>query len=143
MWLWISGVEIRKKGRVRKVPQPRGVVGHCVNDARDVGNFCEVTVMALMERKEAKQVGGGAVVRHGAFLDPGDGRRVVAKRCEGAFTAVGADCDDVLVTEHAGQFQIGVGDSAVGVGEADQRVLDVAGKGLSPHDRRNGSQQRR
>jgi hypothetical protein len=127
-----------KKGRVREVPQSRCIVGHRVDDTRDMGDFREVTVVALMKSKDAQEVGGRTVVGDRSFLDPGDGRGVVTQRRQGEFPAVGLCGDNVLVTYNAGEFQVGVGDGPVGVGKAHERVLDIAWKGLAPYHRRDG-----
>ncbi len=45
-----------------------------------MGDFCEITVVALMERKEAQKVSSGAVVGDRSLFEPGDCGCVVAKR---------------------------------------------------------------
>jgi hypothetical protein len=153
--LWIRCIKIGKKCRVRKVPQPRCiishsinytgnvrdfseitvvalVISHSINDTGNVRDSSEITVVALVEREEAKQVGGGAVVGDGPFFYPCDGRSVIAKGCQGEFTAVGVGSEDVLVAKDAGEFQVGIGDRAVGICKADQRRLDVGRETLTP-----------
>jgi hypothetical protein len=98
-----------------------------------VGNFGEVAVVALMERKEAQEVGSRAVVGDGALLDPSNSGSVVAEGSKGALTAVSEFSKDVLMAEDAGEFQVGVGKRAVGMGKAHEVGLDVGRKGLTPH----------
>jgi hypothetical protein len=96
-----------------------------------VGDFGEVAVVALMERKEAEEVGSRAVVGDGAFLDPGNSRSVVAEGSKSALTAVRNLCENVLVAEDAGELQVGIGKGAAGMGKAHEVVLDVARKALA------------
>jgi hypothetical protein len=65
-------------------------------------------------------------------LDPGDGRRVVAEGGEGTLAAVGKVSDQVLVAEDASEFQVRVGNGAVGICKADQVILNAPGKRFSP-----------
>jgi hypothetical protein len=97
-----------------------------------VGIFGEVALAVLMERKEAKYVGSRAVVRHGAFLDPGDSRSVVAKGSNNALTAVSEFREDVLVAENAVEFQDGIGKGAIGMGKLAKSAWMWLGKGSRP-----------
>ena len=46
-------IKMRKKGSVRKMPEPRGVVGHGVGRPRNVVVLRQVAVMALVHAGEA------------------------------------------------------------------------------------------
>ena len=113
----------------------RTIVGHGVISARDVEQEGEVPVEALVEGGEPKKVGAGAVGSDRAAAVPGDGGDVVAHGVGGGFTAGGVGGDDILVQDGAGEFEVAVGERAVGVGIGDELGLDLGGPCGAPKKR--------
>jgi hypothetical protein len=84
----------------------------------------KIAIVALMKCLEAEQVSWGAGGGGGSLGLPGEGRGIVGERVDGTLTTVGVVDQDVVLGNSARQLQIGVGDSAGGVGRADEGSLD-------------------
>jgi hypothetical protein len=91
--------------------------------------------VALVEGLETEEVGRDARGGGGALGLPGEGRRVVRERVDGALTAVHLVDKDVVVRDGPGELEIRIGERAVGVAAADDGVLDVEGERCAPEDR--------
>jgi hypothetical protein len=85
------------------VVQAGAIIGHGIIRARDVKHEGEVTMVVLMEGREAEKVRPGAVVAgDGAAAVPRDGGNIVAHGVCSGFTAVGMRGDDILMQDSTG-----------------------------------------
>ena len=80
--------EVGKEFRHGEMLQARGVVGHHVGLASDVGDFVAVAVVALVEAGRPTQVGRRGVGRHGPLSTAGHRWRVVGEAGEGDLAEV-------------------------------------------------------
>jgi hypothetical protein len=118
------------------MPEAGRVVGHRIQNARDMGDLRQVAVVAPVEGKQTQKVRRRAIGRDRGAPDPGNSRRVVTKGCQGKLAAVGDVCQDILVTQNSREFEVRIGDGPIGVAEGDERGLDVCGERLAPQEGR-------
>ena len=97
--LWVSRVEVGEECVVVEVPQARGIVGHDVAFATNVGDFVVVAVVALVETGCAADVCRGTGGGGRAFSVSAHGWCVVATGSQCSFAKV------VLVSGHVGLRQ--------------------------------------
>ena len=97
--LWVSRVEVGEECVVVEVPQARGIVGHDVAFAANVGDFVVVAVVALVETGCAADVCRGTGGGGRTFSVSAHGWCVVATGSQCSFAKV------VLVSGHIGLRQ--------------------------------------
>ena len=94
--------KMSEKGRVSKVLQPRGVVGHDVGVAREVSGLMTVAVEALVHARDVAQGGRRPFRGDRALLDATDGWGVVNPGSNGRVLHVSVLCLDGQLSDHAG-----------------------------------------
>ena len=92
-----------------------------------------------VKRKEAQEVRCRAGLGDRPAFRPVNGRGVVRESRKRELAYGGDLGKDVLVRHNAGQFQVGVVDSACGVLPGDEAALEVLWERLSPHEWRRGT----
>ena len=107
------------------MPEARAVIGHDIGWPRDIGWFGDIAVVALVDAVEAKQVCSGTSGGGGMFVVPNHHGYVVAQGDNGAAAQVNFIGKDVLVCKKTSEFQMGIGDVAMGVVCGDQTTLDM------------------
>ena len=70
----------------------------------------------------------------GSFPLPKHGRGVIVAIVDGVFPYVGSLDKDIVVCDGAAEFQVAVGDVAMGVVEGDQAVAYFLGEARSPEN---------
>jgi hypothetical protein len=98
------------------MPQTRAVVGHNVKRAGNVVKGGMITVEALVQGLEAKEVGRRAVGSDRTLSLPGNSRGVVCTGMDSAFPNVDEGSISILLNDGPGELQIGVIDGAMRVG---------------------------
>lgn len=106
------------------MPKAGAVIGHGVGRTGNVVILGKVTMMTLVESTEATQMGRDVNAGNGAFCHAAESGGVVTERGDGALTNIPMLGNDVLVSNHAGLFQIAVGDGASGIVGGNQKPLD-------------------
>ena len=128
-------VECRKKGSVRQIKASGGNVSQNVGGAQNVEALRNVAMGTLVEAGGAEQVGRWARGGDGAFGTPCDSWCIVAEGGYSELTEVVVGGQGGYVTDGGGEFQVGIGDGAMGVPIADQGGLYVWGEGFMPNVR--------
>lgn len=113
--LGVSGVEVGKEGSGGEMLEVGGVIGHTVEGAREIVVEHDITMRALVEGLSMKEVRGGFGGCDTTFALPEEGGGVISETPEGAFADIETLGRAVMVNECCGQFQVGVGDGAMGV----------------------------
>ena len=91
-----------------------------------------VSMLPLKAAIKQAQARGGASERCGSLIHARNGRSVVASGDDGAEGCWQGGCNDVQVADHAGLFQIAVGDGTIGVVGRDQAALNLGRERLAP-----------
>ena len=114
------------------MPEAQAVVGHGAGLARDVCQTSAVAIVSLVEGKQAEQIGGGAARGDGAVVVPMDGSRVVGQGGGSGMAAINQPGEDVLMGQDTGQFEVGIGDGAAGIGGRNEVAADCGRQWSAP-----------
>ena len=110
-------IKMRKKLGVGEMPCTRQQIRHYIIRARNVVPKGDIAKITLVQRLEAEQERSGASSCGGAFALPIYRRRVVIRIVDGTFRNVGRLCEDIVLCNGTSEFEITVGDIAIGVFE--------------------------
>ena len=88
----------------------------------------EVLVEHLQEQEARGRLGRG----DGAFAEPEDAGNVLGQHVDGVFADIDGLCNDVVVAEISGQFEVAVVDGACGVDVQNEFRGDSCGELVSP-----------
>jgi hypothetical protein len=124
--------KVREKGAVREGEKARCIVCHTIGRAVDVVINREVAVVALVHAIHSEEVGSGCIRGNGPFDTAHEGGIVVVQQGDGCMLKGDVLCEDVLVSDDPGQFQVGVSDAAGQVIGGDEGAADVGRKIVSP-----------
>ena len=108
------------------------IVCHDAVGSSEVPGEVTVSMLPLEAAIEQTETRGGAAERCGSFIHTRDGRGVVASGDDGAEGCRQGGCNNVQVADHAGLFQIAVGDGTIGVFGRDQAALNLGRERLAP-----------
>ena len=122
-------VEDRKKVSVRQIEASGCKVGQCVGRARNVEPLRNVSMGPLVLAGGAEQVGRRARSGDGASGTPGNSRGIVAESGYGELPEVVVLGQRGNVSHSGDEFQVRVGDGALGVLVTDYGGLYGGGKG--------------
>lgn len=120
---------------IRKIVQTGGIIAHAIVKAGNEVVAWDVSMMALMEGLSSKEVGGSAGRGGRAFALPKQSGGVVRLGKDGAFSDVETLSGCLVMEEATSEFEIAVGDGAVGVAPTDEIGGDGRIKGGAPDDR--------
>jgi hypothetical protein len=117
------------------VPQARAVISHAVGLPRDVIITPDIAVVPLVKGLESKEVSSRACGGGAALGLPGQGGSVVSQGVDCAFPEVPAGDGNIVACNGARQFQVRIGEGAIGVVPGDHSIPDVRRKRGTPQER--------
>ena len=124
-----------EKVRIRKIVQTGGIIAHGIVETGNEVVAGDVAMMALMEGLSTEEVGGSAGRGGRAFALPKQSGGVVRLGKDGAFSDVETLGGRLVMEEATSEFEIAVGDGAMGVAPTDEIGGDGRIKGDAPDDR--------
>jgi hypothetical protein len=124
--------EVGQEGTVGERKEAGGIIRHAIGRAGNVVINGEVAMMALVHTVNAEEIRGGSVGGDGAFDATDEGGVVVVEKRHGSVLDGVMGDEDVLMGNNTREFEIGVGDRAVGVVNGNQAAANVGGKRCAP-----------
>jgi hypothetical protein len=131
--LRISLFKVGKEFAVSEMSQAGGVVSHSISISWEEEGEVAVAVLLLVSTVVVAQLGSNLIGGDRSFVHSRDGGGVVAASANGAIGNIGLLGDEADLCKLAGMFQVTIRDGPLGVVEGNQILLDILGKGLSPH----------